>query len=85
MIRLAVEEAEAAAAGTADAHDAWEIVARVADALSEGGRRMARQREQVALRIKDQDSLSLRGLADKIGVAPSRAERLINAAKANRR
>ena len=81
-LRLAVDEAEAAIGAVTDAHEAWEI----ADALNAGIReatpRVAKLRATAALRIKDQDALSLRGLADKIGVAPSRAERMVNAAKA---
>jgi hypothetical protein len=80
-VELAIGEAEHAVAETTDAHEAWEIAAAIGDALNKARQRAARLRAVAALRIKDQDSLSLRGLADKIGVAPSRAERLVNAAK----
>ena len=82
MIRLALDEAEAAVEVAADAREAWAIAAAVGTAVDEARSRAARLRANAAARVQRQDSLSLRGLADRIGVAPSRAERLIKAARA---
>jgi hypothetical protein len=80
-LQLAVDEAEAAVTEAADAHEAWTIATTIGDAFREATSRVARLRAVAALRIKDQDSLSLRGLASKIGVSHQRAQVLLNSAK----
>jgi hypothetical protein len=76
-LRLVVDDAEASVSDVADAHEAWEIATTLAETLREESVRATRLRAVAALRIKDQDSLSLRGLADAIGVSPQRASVIV--------
>ena len=82
-IELATDETEGAIREVADAHEAWRIAAAFAEALRVASSHAARFRAIAAKRIKDQDSLSLRGLAERINVSPARADQLINSAKAS--
>ena len=82
-IELATDETEAAVQDVPDAHEAWQIATAFAEALRVAASHAARFRAVAAKRIKDQDSLSLRGLAEQISVSPARADQLINSAKAS--
>jgi hypothetical protein len=80
---LAVEAAERAVADVPDAHDAWVIANQAATAFREATARVVKLRGVAALRIKDQDKLSLRHLADKIGVSHVYAHQLITESEAH--
>jgi hypothetical protein len=76
-------QAEAAVNDAADAHEAFRIATELARAFREVADKVARLRAPAAVRIRDQEALSLRGLADKIGVSPARAEQLVKEAGKN--
>jgi hypothetical protein len=76
-------QAEVAVTGAADAHEAFRIATELARAFREVADEVARLRAPAAVRIRNQESLSLRGLADKIGVSPARAEQLVKEAGKN--
>lgn len=81
-ISIACEQSLQAVTETEDPHEQFRVATDLSQELRTAADDVARQRGPAALRIKHQQKLTLRGLADRIGVAPSRAERLVNAAKA---
>jgi hypothetical protein len=78
-IERATQETEAAVLEVADAHESWQIAAAFATAVAAAASHAARFRSVAARRIKDQEKLSLRGLAERIDVSPTRADQLIKA------
>ncbi len=75
------ELAEAAVNDTADAHEAFRLATDLTNAFRLAVGPIAKLRAQAAVRIKDQEALSLRGLADRIGVSSARANQLVNQGK----
>lgn len=84
--RTALTQAEAFAAAavddTADAHEAFRVATDLARAFRQASDRIAELRGQAAVRIREQESLTLRSLADRIGVSPARAAQLVKTATA---
>lgn len=74
--------AVAAVNGAVDAHEAFRVATELARAFRDVADQVAKLRAPAAVRIREQEALSLRGLADRIGVSPARAEQLVNQAKA---
>lgn len=75
------EELAGEAVDTAgDGHIAFRIATELAAAWQATADRVSHLRGRAAARIKDEESLTLRGLADRIDVAPSRAHRMITEA-----
>ncbi len=74
------ELAEAAVNDTADAHEAFRLATDLTNAFRLAVGPIAKLRGQAAMRIRDQESLSLRGLADRIGVSPARANQIVKEA-----
>jgi hypothetical protein len=80
-LNAAREQAELAVAGAADAHEAFRIATKLAEGFREVAEQVSDLRGVAAARIRDQEALSLRGLASRIGVSPARAEQLVNRGK----
>lgn len=82
--REALSEAEALARAAVDAAEsgrvAFQLATELAAAWQLAADRVSHLRGRAAARIRDEESLSLRGLADRIGVAPSRAHLMISEA-----
>ena len=83
--REALSEAEALAGAAVDAagdgRTAFQLATELAAAWQQAAERVTHLRGRAAARIRDEESLSLRGLADRIGVAPSRAHLMISKAE----
>ena len=60
-----------------DGHLAFRVATELAAAWHAAADRVSHLRGRAAVRIRDEESLTLRGLADRIDVAPSRAHRMI--------
>jgi hypothetical protein len=73
----ATELAETAVSDAADGRAAFRHATELADAFRVAAERVARLRGKAARRTRDQEALTLRALADRIGVSKSRAEQLV--------
>ncbi len=80
ILHQARDEAAAAVAATADPHEAFNLATNLAAEFMTVARQVAQLRGAAARRIKEQDKLSLRGLADQIGMSHQRAEQLLKTA-----
>lgn len=80
-LRRAFREAVTAVQATADPQEAYESATRLADGLREMADAAARVRAETAARIHRAESLSLAGLAERLGVSKARADQLLRAAR----
>jgi hypothetical protein len=76
LLHAAVAQAESAVRDEADPRAAFRLATELAAVFHRGAGEVSRLRGVAALRIKEQDKLSLRGLADVIGVSYPRAREL---------
>jgi hypothetical protein len=76
----ATEQAEAAVSNAGDGREAFRLATELAGAFHQAAERIARLRGQAARRTRDQEALTLRALADRIGVSKSRADQLVKEA-----
>jgi hypothetical protein len=58
-------------------HTAFQLATDLAAAFRQAGDRIAHLRAGAAVRIRDEEALSLRGLADRISVSRARAGQLV--------
>lgn len=76
----AYELAEKSVDGETDAHRAFELATTLADAARKMAFQVAQLRAIQAARIRDQESLSLAGLAGRIRVSKARAQQFVESA-----
>jgi DNA-binding transcriptional regulator YiaG len=79
----ATELAEAAVNDAKDGREAFRLATELTDAFHRATDRVAQLRGQAARRTRDQEALTLRALADRIGVSKSRADQLVKEADSN--
>ncbi len=77
----AEELASAAVDAAEDGRTAFQLATELAAAWQLTADRVTHLRGKAAARIRDEESLTLRSLADRIGVAPSRAHLMISQAE----
>jgi hypothetical protein len=73
----ATELAEGAVDGAGDGREAFHRATELADAFRQATEHVTQLRGRAARRIRDQEALTLRALADRIGVSKTRAEQLV--------
>jgi DNA-directed RNA polymerase sigma subunit (sigma70/sigma32) len=76
----ATEQAEEAVSTASDGREAFRLATELTDAFHQAAERVAQLRGQAARRTRDQEALTLRALADRIGVSKSRADQLVKEA-----
>jgi hypothetical protein len=64
-----------------DPQEAFDAATRLADAMREAGETAADLRAQTAVRIWEEEKVSLAGLAERIGVSKARAGQLVQSAR----
>ncbi len=82
-LERATELAENAVTGATDGREAFRCATELADAFREAAERVRQLRGQAARRTRDQEALTLRALADRIGVSKSRADQLVKEASSH--
>ena len=81
LIGLALDEAEKAVAGTQDAREQFRLATSLAGQFRRCAERIAAYRGRAVTRIRDDEKLTLRGLADELGVSHQRLGQLLDNAE----
>lgn len=81
-LTTARRSAETAIGHAGSREDAFAVASELAEAYREAADEMASYRAREAARLRDDEGLSLAGLAERLGISKTRADQLIRLAKA---